>query len=162
VVVGLYQPLADDGAYTTFVMQATSDHACPLQSLQKTKKRGLSPIRSSSPSRRLGLLLSTQSRARHWYCSCGGRAKPFASYPTARVARGQALRFLPNCSCGARAKPFGLHTPGARRALPSRHTEHPANSAVACGPPPMSHCGVTGGISLRAPGAWSPKACATR
>jgi len=73
VVVGLYQPLADDGAYTTFVMQATSDHACPLQSLQKTKKRGLSPIRSSSPSRRLGLLLSTQSPA----CSCGARAKPF-------------------------------------------------------------------------------------
>jgi len=29
VVVGLYQPLADDDARTTLVVQATSDHALP-------------------------------------------------------------------------------------------------------------------------------------
>ena len=60
LVVGHYQPLADDGAGRIFKMPATSDHARPLQSLQRTKRSGLLPIRSCSPSRRL--LPLTRSR----------------------------------------------------------------------------------------------------
>src|SRR2546426_6286772 len=37
LVVGRYQPLADGGADAP----APPDHACPLQSLQKTKRNGL-------------------------------------------------------------------------------------------------------------------------
>ena len=96
VVVGLYQPLADDGARITLMMQAPSDHACPLQSLQKTKRRGLSPIRSSSPSRRLGLVhqFSTLAVVRR-------RASPRASYqaPAGLCPRATPNMPIPSASC---------------------------------------------------------------
>src|SRR5215510_12907183 len=47
MVAGHYQPLADDGPHTV----RPSDQTCPLQSGQKTKKRRLVGIRSSSPPR---------------------------------------------------------------------------------------------------------------
>jgi len=46
VVVGLYQPLADDGARTTLMMQATSDHALPsaVASEGKEERTAASPL----------------------------------------------------------------------------------------------------------------------
>jgi hypothetical protein len=39
VVVGLYQPLADDGARITLMMQATSDHALPSAVASEDKEK---------------------------------------------------------------------------------------------------------------------------
>jgi len=156
VVVGLYQPLADDGTLALFVRGGRPTMPCLLQSLQKAKRRGLRPVRSSSPSRRLGLLRYIQRLKIN-----GLRLSTAYGYDVAVRRCGQSpAGFIPVRWCGAReAKPCGLHTPGARRALPpSRHTRHPADSEVLYPPARRSHCRAVGGASRRAPGVRSPPA----
>ena len=138
MVVGLYQPLADDGARTTLVMQATSDHASSSAVASEDKEE---KTVGQSALLRLREDWGYFSQINVLRLSCCPGTPSAALTSAVSVARGKALR---------------ASYPRRPRAPPSRHTEHPANSERPSADP-RTNVALQGRGRRKLAGAWGMK-----